>query len=334
MIRAWRTAGRCWSEPRYLDAGAAGGGVPARAPPHARRRPVSHEPRRCGEVRRVPRRLRVPRPGAARAARRRRRTREWRDAAQRAGRRTMTERFGDDSGAGGFYFTDDDATDLIVRQKTATDSPLPSGNAVAAMALLELGSADGARAHDRRVRAADAAQRRGDELDGAGGAAVPAAGRRAVHGRRRAGCGRGADRPRRRRRRPRGVVARRRRVGRARRELHVQPRHRSTASTSTPTSRAAGLVPHVATRVIVDGARTSTTIDYPPGEEMQLRVRRRADPRVRRARSRSCVRFAQRRVRRRVLRLSLTYQAVRRQRVPAAGHEAHRVPRRSVEPAA
>ena len=59
--------------------------------------------------------------------------------------REMAERFGDPA-AGGFYFTDKSATDLIVRQKTATDSPLPSGNAVAAMALLSLGRAEPARA--------------------------------------------------------------------------------------------------------------------------------------------------------------------------------------------
>jgi uncharacterized protein YyaL (SSP411 family) len=46
---------------------------------------------------------------------------------------------------GGFYFTPAEATDLIVRQKTASDSPLPSGNAVAAMCLLELGEPDIAR---------------------------------------------------------------------------------------------------------------------------------------------------------------------------------------------
>jgi hypothetical protein len=50
----------------------------------------------------------------------------------------MIEKFGD-AIEGGFFFTEKDATDLIVRQKTGSDSPLPSGNAVAAMALLELG---------------------------------------------------------------------------------------------------------------------------------------------------------------------------------------------------
>jgi uncharacterized protein YyaL (SSP411 family) len=50
-----------------------------------------------------------------------------------------------DGQTGGFYFTDRDATDLIVRQKTASDSPLPSGNAVAAMVLLDLDRVDEAR---------------------------------------------------------------------------------------------------------------------------------------------------------------------------------------------
>ena len=56
----------------------------------------------------------------------------------------MLKRFGDEE-TGGFYFTAEGAADLIVRQKTATDSPLPSGNAVAAMVLLSLGQLDGVR---------------------------------------------------------------------------------------------------------------------------------------------------------------------------------------------
>ena len=46
---------------------------------------------------------------------------------------------------GGFFFTDQNASDLIVRQKVGSDSPLPSGNAVAAIALLELDHRDDAR---------------------------------------------------------------------------------------------------------------------------------------------------------------------------------------------
>jgi uncharacterized protein YyaL (SSP411 family) len=56
---------------------------------------------------------------------------------------TMLQRFVDDQ-FGGFFFTEKDAPDLIVRQKIVQDSPLPSGNAVAAMVLLGLGQTKGA----------------------------------------------------------------------------------------------------------------------------------------------------------------------------------------------
>jgi len=49
----------------------------------------------------------------------------------------MVDQFADPRGA--FFFTPAGHTDLIIRQKTGSDSPLPSGNAVAAMVLLELG---------------------------------------------------------------------------------------------------------------------------------------------------------------------------------------------------
>jgi uncharacterized protein YyaL (SSP411 family) len=55
----------------------------------------------------------------------------------------MQERFGD--WGGGFYFTDNRAGELIVRQKVASDSPLPSGNAVAVSVLLELGETEQAK---------------------------------------------------------------------------------------------------------------------------------------------------------------------------------------------
>ena len=75
-----------------------------------------------------------------------------RDAAEALLQKT-TEKFGDErgsEGAGpgatptglapvGFFFTDRDANDLIVRQKTGVDSPLPSGNAVAVMVLTHTG---------------------------------------------------------------------------------------------------------------------------------------------------------------------------------------------------
>jgi uncharacterized protein YyaL (SSP411 family) len=50
-----------------------------------------------------------------------------------------------DAERGGFYFTQAGAPDLIVRQKVASDSPLPSGNAVAAMVMLQLDQANEAR---------------------------------------------------------------------------------------------------------------------------------------------------------------------------------------------
>jgi uncharacterized protein YyaL (SSP411 family) len=56
----------------------------------------------------------------------------------------MKEHFGVGA-VGGFYFTDDRSAELIVRQKVASDSPLPSGNAIAAIVLLELGETEIAR---------------------------------------------------------------------------------------------------------------------------------------------------------------------------------------------
>lgn len=47
--------------------------------------------------------------------------------------------------AGGFFFSAANADDLIVRQQTATDSPLPAGAAVAARVLHELGDSAAAR---------------------------------------------------------------------------------------------------------------------------------------------------------------------------------------------
>jgi uncharacterized protein YyaL (SSP411 family) len=44
-----------------------------------------------------------------------------------------------DLSAGGFYFTAAEAKDMLVRQKTGGDSPLPSGNGAAAVAMVALG---------------------------------------------------------------------------------------------------------------------------------------------------------------------------------------------------
>ncbi|MFN4242523.1 MAG: DUF255 domain-containing protein [Tepidisphaerales bacterium] len=49
-------------------------------------------------------------------------------------------------GGGGLFYTQDDAPHVIVRQKLATDSPLPSGNALAAGVLLRLGEGNRAAA--------------------------------------------------------------------------------------------------------------------------------------------------------------------------------------------
>jgi hypothetical protein len=66
----------------------------------------------------------------------------WRERAE-ALAKTMVEKFGDPEG--GFYFSDANAKDLIVRQMVASASPLPSGNAVAARVMMELGEPEVAR---------------------------------------------------------------------------------------------------------------------------------------------------------------------------------------------
>jgi uncharacterized protein YyaL (SSP411 family) len=67
----------------------------------------------------------------------------WRAAAESIVS-VMLLQFGDDAGPGLFFSGKDDAS-LILRQKLASDSPLPSGNAVAARALLALGDAQRSR---------------------------------------------------------------------------------------------------------------------------------------------------------------------------------------------
>jgi uncharacterized protein YyaL (SSP411 family) len=64
-------------------------------------------------------------------------TLKWKDKAA-AVAEVMRRKFWDEID-GGFYFTSADADEIIVRQKTASDSPLPSGNAIATMVMLELG---------------------------------------------------------------------------------------------------------------------------------------------------------------------------------------------------
>ncbi len=68
----------------------------------------------------------------------------WKDSAS-ALAAVMIRKFGDPV-RGGFFFNEESpagtTSDLIVRQKIATDSPLPSGNGVAAMVLLAMGQSD------------------------------------------------------------------------------------------------------------------------------------------------------------------------------------------------
>ena len=64
---------------------------------------------------------------------------QWRLHAMDIANRMLDQFYEDKVSIGGLYFTRASSTDLIVRQKVGADSPLPSGNAVAAMVLLQLG---------------------------------------------------------------------------------------------------------------------------------------------------------------------------------------------------
>jgi uncharacterized protein YyaL (SSP411 family) len=64
----------------------------------------------------------------------------WKDTA-RVLSQVIDRKFGDPT-HGGFFFSEAGAADLVVRQKVATDSPLPSGNGVAARVFLQLGESD------------------------------------------------------------------------------------------------------------------------------------------------------------------------------------------------
>ncbi len=66
----------------------------------------------------------------------------WKQEAKRVARR-MLERFGDASGP--LCFTIANQPDMVLRQQIGSDSPLPSGNAMAAIALDELGQTDRAK---------------------------------------------------------------------------------------------------------------------------------------------------------------------------------------------
>ncbi len=134
-IRAFAYAGRILEEPRYVDAASRGAEFLLR----------EHRMQDGGLYR-------TSRDGKAKyaaflddysfliqallAVREATGERKWKDEAAVVSA-LMSEKFGD-SARGAFYFTDANAQDLFIRQKTATDSPLPSGNAVAALAMLEM----------------------------------------------------------------------------------------------------------------------------------------------------------------------------------------------------
>ncbi len=182
----------------------------------------------------------------------------------------MSERFGDP--AGGFYFTDERSTDLIVRQKTATDSPLPSGNAVATMALLSLGQADAARA--TIVAFAQQLQHNGEGMSSMVQAAmlylrqtgepftVPAKAERSPTK---------VERPQ-----PPGEVAkdvvRLRAEWAGATELHAKLSIAEGFHLNAHGPGAGGDVPLVPTGLSVRGRAIVEAIEYPPGEERRLAI--------------------------------------------------------------
>ncbi|MBI2301244.1 MAG: DUF255 domain-containing protein [Armatimonadetes bacterium] len=76
----------------------------------------------------------------------------WLDSARQIAK-AMTDNFADPDGAG-FYLSRADTAHLLVRSKSPYDNPIPSGNSVAARALLRLARTDGDEALRRRGEAA------------------------------------------------------------------------------------------------------------------------------------------------------------------------------------
>jgi len=140
MIRALAHGGKVFSEPRYIAAA-------ARAADFL----LQHHVRDSGGLYRTSREGKTRYSGflddyaalaqALLAVHDATQDSRWLDHA-RSIAQSMLARFGDNRP--GLFFTDADAKDLEVRQKMATDSPLPSGNALAALSLLELGEFDAA----------------------------------------------------------------------------------------------------------------------------------------------------------------------------------------------
>jgi uncharacterized protein YyaL (SSP411 family) len=184
---------------------------------------------------------------------------DWRDHAVRVVE-TMKEKFGDRE-LGGFFFTPMEATDLIVRQKAAQDSPLPSGNAVAAMVLAELGEMEAA----RRVLAVFAQQLE-DQAEGMSSMAEAALVYLAKAGAFTVADGEQVDRPATPGQVAKGAVELAAEwVGEG--ELHV--RVKVLEGFHINANRAAqGLIP--TTLGVSAGADSRAVIEYPPGEERRF----------------------------------------------------------------
>ncbi|HEV7300973.1 MAG TPA: DUF255 domain-containing protein [Tepidisphaeraceae bacterium] len=143
MIRALAIAGRTLSEPRYTEAAARGANFL-----------LTHHRTPDGTL------LRTSRDGKAKyagflddyaffaqalmALHESDGRYGWKDAAATIAT-DMVQKFEDDKN-GGFFYTAVDSSELPVRQKVAGDSPLPSGNAMAAMVMQDLGHGATARA--------------------------------------------------------------------------------------------------------------------------------------------------------------------------------------------
>ena len=194
----------------------------------------------------------------------------------------MTEKFGDErgsEGAGpgatptglapvGFYFTDRDANDLIVRQKTGVDSPLPSGNAVAAMVLTETGRS-GAAANTLGLYAQHM-EHSGEGMSAMVEAAtlfLRKAGAIRVAATAHAGT---ADRPTTPQETAAGVVTIHAGWTQDRRQLHLKLGIQSGFHINTNEPGGDAKLPLHATTVVFPGDVGAVQVAFPPGEELKL----------------------------------------------------------------
>jgi len=189
----------------------------------------------------------------------------WREEAVRTAA-AMKEKFADPE-LGAYFFTAADATDLIVRQKTASDSPLPSGNAVAAMTLLALGETEAAR---RTI--AVFAQALEDQAEGM--SSMLQAALRYVQGGEAftASAGGAVEEPMARPPTPDDVareVVELSATWTTPVELLVRVQVTDTFHLNAHQA-GRGLIPTALTLSLPDGGAVAATIDYPPGEERKF----------------------------------------------------------------